>query len=440
MVLSVVGCSTGTRAPRTPTPAPDRTPLSADELSYLVDPLEGYPRVVDAELRTRMEDAYRALRARGDVDEARRVAGEVLDFDPELPPAQVLAAQADFVEGDYRAALNRTEPQLVEFPGYVAAALVAGRSAEKLGNVPGAYVVFRDLADVNALAAERAGELRSRAVEVVANRARDSLRRGRIDEARERLDRLVEWAPDDVETLRVTADVARELGDRSAELDAVRRLTPDEMEPDAVPRELLERRADLELDVGDAASGLDLAERLASRYPDEESLNDLLAYAKFRFRLDVLPQRVQDVAAKTELERGDLAVLLYWVFPNVRYAESRRARIAADILDDPRREEIARVINLRLMQVDETLHRFEPSRTLTRLELFRSLLLVLGDSDPPVECVRDLTRPPSRDAVCLTAARCGLIPGPNDCLSEGAVSGREALTFIRRALERTGGR
>lgn len=435
------GCAGGPRPAETVAAGPDLPYLTPEERPYLVDPLEGYPRIVDAESTARLDEAHRALLERSDLAAARRAAQELLTTDPELPPAQVLAAQADFVTGDFRAALDRTEPLLVETPGYVAAALLAGRAAEKLGEVPEAYATFRGVADVNALAAERVSELEPRALEIVANRARDSLGRGRIDEARERLERLEAWAPDDPTTWRVTADVARALGDRDAELEAVRRLTPeDDAEAASVPRELLERRADLELDVGDASAGLALAERLAVRYPNDEDLKDLLAYAKFRFRLDVLPPKVQEIAVQPQLERGDLAVLLYWIFPNVRYAETRRPRIATDILDDPRREEIARVINLGLMEVDETVHRFSPARPLTRGEVFRSLLVLMAGSEPPVECVRDLTSRPSRDLVCLTAARCGLIPGPNDCLAGGEVSGREALGFIRQALERTGGR
>ncbi len=435
------GCAGGPGPTETVAAGPDLPYLTPEERPYLVNPLEGYPRVVDAESTARLGEAHRALLERSDAAAARRAAQDVLATDPELPPAQVLAAQADFVTGDFRAALQRTEPHLVETPGYVAATLLAGRAAEKLGEVPEAFATFRTVADVNALAAERTAELEPRALEIVASRAQDSLGRGRIDEARQRLDRLTAWAPDDPTTLRVTADVARALGDREAELTAVRRLTPDDAaEAGSVPRELLERRADLELDAGDASAGLALAERLAARFPDDEDLEDLLAYAKFRFRLDVLPPKVQETAAKPQLERGDLAVLLYWIFPNVRYAQTRRPRIATDILDDRRREEIARVINLGLMEVDETVHRFSPTRSLTRAELFRSLLVLMAGSEPPVECVRDLTSRPSRDLVCLTAARCGLIPGPNDCLAGGEVSGRQALGFVRQALDRTGGR
>lgn len=439
ILLLATGCAAAPRPAPPVAAGPDLPYLSPAELPYLVSPIEGYPRIIDAASRSRLEQAHRALLEQGDVDAARATARDLLALDPDLPPAQVLAAQADFVTGDLRSALERAEPQLTDLPGYVAAALVAGRSAEKLAEVPEAFAMFRSVADVNALAAERVRELEPRALKIVANRIRDSLGRGRVDEARERLERLAAWAPDSPVTLEATADVARARGDRETELEAIRRLTSGQ-DPGSVSRELLERQASLELDVGDAGSGLSLAERLVQRFPGDDALEDLLAYAKFRFRLDVQPERVQEIASQAQLERGDLAVLLYWIFPNVRYAETRRPRIAADILDDPRREEIARVINLELMEVDETVHRFFPERALTRRELFRSLLRLMAGSEPPVECVRDLTPEPSQELVCLLAARCALIPGPNDCLPGGAVSGREVLGFIRQALDHAGGR
>ena len=208
----------------------------------------------------------------------------------------------------------------------------------------------------------------------------------------------------------------------------------------AEDRELLERWLDLELEVGDARQGLELAERLARRYPQDPALAEKLAFAKFRFRLGVLPERVQELAGRVELERGDQALLLFWLFPQVRYGEAGRPRIATDILDDPRREEIARVVNLGLMDVDESLHRFYPEQSLERRSLLRSLLRLLAQAEPPADCARDLAPRPSQEAICAAAERCRLIPSVADCLPEATVSGREALGYVQRALELSGSR
>jgi hypothetical protein len=47
--------------------------------------------------------------------------------------------------------------------------------------------------------------------------------------------------------------------------------------------------------------------------------------------------------------------------PQIRTARPGAAQIASDIVDHPSRDEIARVANLGLMSIDETLHRFSPN-------------------------------------------------------------------------------
>lgn len=430
-------CGPGVRGPSPPPEELPRLPnLAVGELPYLVDPLSGYPLVVSADVQEALRAGYQALVTAGDAGTARAAAGERLAVDPGLHPAQVLWAQADYAEGLEREALERLRPVAAELPGYTAAQLLRGRAEERSGEVVEAYRAFSALAAESRLAADRASELRPEALDGLARRVREAVGRNRFDQAEEALAQLREWAPEAAPTFEAAADLAAARDDDETELTALRALS--ELRPD--DRAVQERRADLELEVGEPGRGLEIIESLAAAHPRDEGLSEKLAYAKFRWRLTLLPEPVQDVAERAELERGDFAVLLYWLVPSVRYGKTDRPRIAADILDDPRREEIARVINLGLMEVDETLHRFWPLEPVTRETVLASQLEVLATTDPPLACTRGFPSEPSVDMVCTSAVRCALLERVEDCLPGALVSGREALGLLRRTLELTSAR
>ena len=113
-------------------------------------------------------------------------------------------------------------------------------------------------------------------------------------QARSWADRIAEWeSPDSTVALEARLAVARAEGDERAELEALRGLH-DRGRSD---RELLERLAALELEHGDADQALHLLEGLVADAPDDESLRSQLAAAQLRFRLRLLPENVQKLAA-----------------------------------------------------------------------------------------------------------------------------------------------
>ena len=321
--------------------------------------------------------------------------------------------------------VERLIPAALELPGYLANQLLLGRAAELAGDVPIAYAAFRAIAPHDALALRRTGELHPRAIEIVANRLGDALRRGRVDDAEAQLVRLREWAPAEPVTFEAARDIAVARGDLAAELAAVRWLA----ERRTDDRALLERRADLELSVGDPGAGLELSQALADRYPQDQAAAERLAAAKFRWRLSMLPEGVQATAGKPQLTRADLAVLLYWLVPNVRYGRPSSGRIATDVLDHPQQEEIVRVVNLGLMDVDGTLHRFSPAAPARRFTALRSLVRLLSLYGQGVACAAGIAGnpQPSQSAACRTGAACGLLASEADCLPQAPVSGSEVV-------------
>jgi hypothetical protein len=402
----------------------------AEELRvYLLDPLEGYAQAIDPDRAERIRSAHRALLEASGVTGARAAAAELLEVDSGLAPAHVLAAQADFADGRFREVVSRLLPIGDRTPGYVASQLLLGRAAELDGDVPLAYAAFRAIATRSQLGRQRLGELHPRAVEILSNRLQEGLRTGNLEEAQKNLALLQSWAPSEVVTLEGARVLAQARGDLAAELAAVQALAARQ----PTDRKLLERRIELELAVGDPSAGLQIAQDLAAQHPEDAEVARLLEAARYRWRLSMLPQAVQDVAARPDLDKADLAVLLYWLVPNVRYARPSAGRIATDVLDHPHQEEIVRVVNLGLMDVDPTLHRFSPSAPLRRGAALRVLVRTLASFGQGLTCLGD-----ARAQACSAAASCGLLVEGEECLPGESLTGSEAVELIRRTLKLLG--
>src|SRR6185436_6343888 len=296
--------------------------------------------------------------------------------------------------------VTRLVPIGDQTPGYLASQLLLGRAAEALGDIPLAYAAWRAIATRSPLALQRLGDLHPRAVEILSRRLQEALRTGNLDEAQKHLSLLQSWAPSEVLTLEGARAVAVARGDQAAELAAVQGLAARQ----PTDRKLLERRVELEMAVGDPSAGLQIAQDLAAQHPDDPEAARLLEAARFRWRLSMLPQAVQQVAAKPDLDKADFAVLLYWLVPNVRYARPSAGRIATDVLDHPYREEIVRVVNLGLMDVDSTLHRFSPAAPLRRGAALRVLSRTLSSFGQGLACLGGVKPQGAQSAICSGAA------------------------------------
>lgn len=420
-----------------PTQRPDRRPppsqsqpleIARAEQPYLVDPLTGFAQGEGSlsEPEEEVRRAWRSLFEESDVEGARQTAAELLESSPDFHPAQVLAAQVDFLDERFEEVVNRLRPVGEAMPSYTASQLLLARAAEKQGDVPLAYEVFRTLATRNQLAFQRTGDLHPRALEILYNRLNDALRKSDLETAARNLASLQAWAPAEMVTLEAARNLAVAQGDLPGELAAVKSLVTRRPED----RDLLERRAELEMTVGDPSAGLEIIQGLAARNPNDPELAEMLDAAKFRWRLTLLPQAVQNTAAKADLNRADLAVLLYWLVPNVRYGRPSAGRIATDVLDHPRQEEIIRVVNLGLMDVDATLHRFSPGAPVRRGVALRTLVRMLGRFAAGKPCLGG-----GGSSACEVSMRCGLIASEEGCQSQAPLSGAEAVNLIRKSLD-----
>jgi hypothetical protein len=407
--------------------------VSREDLPYLLPPGTGFPAAADEALQRRVETAFQAKLLAGDLGAALAVAEAVLAGNPGFAPADVLRAQALLVRRDLPGARAILDPVVARYPDYTAALLAAARAADLAVDPVTAYAHLRRLAQTLPIALERAGSLHPAAVAAMAAQVEDAVGRGRLDEARERLATLREWAPSDPATLEATMGLARAANDPRGELEAVRTLLTGSGAGDDA---LLERRGELELAVGQPAAAIDIFSALQRRHPDEPRYGEQVDRAKFRWRVTNLPADVSRLVEVPELTRAEFAVLLYWLVPGVRAAVVSEPHIASDILEHPRRQEIMRVVNLSLMDLDEALRRFNPDWRVHRAAALRALERVLQRGQPQPSCVADLegNPAPSREAVCSTAAACGLLTEAAECLPEAGVAGNEAAAWIHRTV------
>ena len=431
LLTALLAACSGGPAPAPPRPAPRPLDLPAQERRFLIDPVVGAPSAGDAATQRLLSQAHQSLLETGMVDEVEETANDLLAADPDLAPAHVLLAQVDFARGRHREAVSRLAPIAGRHPTYVAAQLLLGRAAEKLGDLPVAYAAYRAVAARVPAAFERTGALHTRALEITANRVEEALRAGDVAGAEAQLARLREWGPAEELTFEAARQVAVARRDPKAELAAVERLAARRPED----RRLAERRAELELEVGDPSKGLELVQELARRNPGDAALAAKLDAAKFRWRLSLLPPGVQATAALPELTRAQLAVLLYWLVPEVRHARPASGRIATDVLGHPQREELVRAVNLGLLDVDPRVHKVFPNSRVTRGTALRALWRTLWLFERQAPCVAAGGADPPGSALCDRAAACGLLDdAAAECRASAPLSGAEAVELIRRAL------
>lgn len=428
--LSLSACGSGVAPPQVETRPPER------DTRYLSSPLQGYPLTVDSELSAAVRQAHEDLLAGESPELITERALQILEIDAGFHPATVLLAQVDALATNDLRVLERLDPVADELPEYLACQLLRGRAAERTGDIIKAYDAFRRIAGRSELASRRSEDLLPRALEVTSNRLEEALDRGRIEDAEAQLEQLLEWLGPDPRTQYAALQIAVAKGDLEQELTYVRQLAASGGE-----RWARERWAQLEVEIGDVRAGLETLQQLVAEFPDDMALTDQLHYAKFLWRVQLLPVHVQELRRKPELDRADFATLLYWLIPQVRLSRLDKPPIATDILDHPRREEILPVTDLRLMDVNRSLHRFDPEIPVTRQMAFVAMLRLLEISGRQFSCLSGGELAAVRrttSMVCAKAAQCRYIPEIADCLPAAAISGSEAMELFRFQIDLMG--
>ena len=413
--------------PRAPEPALPR--VSAGLLPFLLDPERecGAGPV----LGRQSGELHRRLVASGDGVRIELEARALLEREPGAPAALAALAQALLVGGNAAGAAASSAAGAPELAACPALALARGRALEDSGDLTGAFGAYRLVSSVNPIASRRAAEISAPAREGARGAFTTAMAKGHLEAAGYHLEQLELWWARSEPALRSRLEMAAATHDVERELAAARALH----QANSDDRELTLLRARLELEAGDARTGLELVQALARAAPSDPAIQRELERARFEWRLQNAPEGVRRLARHPEATRADLAELVYWMVPPVRTARPGGGRIASDVLDLESREEIVRMVNLGLMSVDETLHRFAPASPVRQGEALRTylrLLRFLGASS----CAGSGWE--SGDGACGAALACGLIETQASCNPGRALSGRELVELLRLTLVAAG--
>lgn len=411
-IAGVTGCATGTRTD----PTPRVLSLAPDVRAYLLDPTTGLEDIPGGD-RSGARQVYDQIRS-GDLAAARQDLDALGGVGSAVE--RVLRAQLAFIDSRPDEARRLLGPEPVGDAGR----LLSARLHDLAGDPVAAVTEYWPLREKLEVAGDRVSALLPQAVAERDLHFDRALEGQSYAEAGTALDDLRTWAPDRERTRRSAVRLANAMGDRQAELSAWRSLA--RVAPPS--RQEMFQWAELELTDGNTDQALEISRALVSS-ADDPRAQELLTRAEFTWRFRLLPEQARKVLKSPMMTRAELAVALYWLFPQARYAPSEAVRIASDILESPHREEIAQVVNAGLLNVDAVGHRFRPELAAMRSDAARGVAILLQTGG--AVCAADGAAADS----CSVLAVCGVVP-VEGCRASEEISGVEFADWARRAQER----
>ena len=266
--------------------------------------------------------------------------------------------------------------------------------------------------------ASRAEELRRAAAGALLDEAARAAEAGRRDEARRQVARALGWSSRSAEILVRAGDVECEAGDRERALEYYR----EAMEIGGVDTAVEEKAGDIALELRDYSAAVAIFDSLAARSPRFASR---AAEARLAFRVANWPDAEREAARARRLTRSGAALLVWWVFPEVREARVESAGIVAtDVLERKDSRVMMRAVSLGLLEVDPDTHRARPDAPLTRVVAARMLLLLasrLARSGPMPACFQGAPGPGKGGQESIrVAARCKLLSESGGSVVGGA--------------------
>lgn len=389
------------------TPPPMVAPQGDDR--FLIDPRTGWGAPIAPPLASRFENAWRYVLAGNDAEAQRRLT-EILTQNPGFGPARVAQAALAIRAGRFaeaRAALQGVDT--------VAARVYEAEIAVREGQTRTAYDLYRAIAaEPDApTAAERVTQLQ----ETLFNDLFAAAQAAPDAEAVRLLREALAMNAGAVEPRILLAQklvALRQYEEARRELEPL--LNTAAMRPDV--QEVL---AEVDAGRGRYQEAIVRYERLA-RATRDPRYERRLEQIKQEWSAANMPSHFRTAMESTELTRAELATLLYWTVPSIRFAQNLSSPpIAIDVEGVPGREEIIRAIAIGLFDVDPVTRRVSPYRAVTAARFEAHLARVL--SLRGAACARGLTG----DQVL---AACGItVPAhaPDD-----PVTGREAVTALQQ--------
>lgn len=423
LLLFYAGCAT------TPPPATAPVPVSGSLIDpRIVDPVEPARSV-----QKRFDAGWAAFQ-RGQLQEADRQFTDIVNRDPDYLPAVLAQAAVAIAAKDFDRAGNLIENVSERAPGAPIVDIYRGELAAAKGDLETAHTIYKQLTERGnqpAAASDRYQQLRNDLFSQLYSQAtsepdpetsirllRQSLHVNSNSTAARRLlsRRLVE---------------NRQFDEARRELDML--LVGPESENDEVQQLL----AEVDAGQGRFQEAIVRYERLVRRSPNA-AYRSRLEQIKQGWREANMPAHQRHAVESFAVTREDLAILIYWNVPAVRFARNlSEPPIAVDIQDVVGREELIRAMSFRFFSVDPVTRRVEPYRVVSAATVLRILSRLVALRGTP-SCAGEALREPNE---IVRASRvlesCG-IPVPELIADlEGPVAGRvveRALTQIAARL------
>ena len=389
------------------------------EARFLVDPRTGWSGPSTPAVERAFDRAWRHFLA-GDYATAHDMVSKL----PDYGPAVLLDAAIDIRQERLDEARRITDRLLARFPNYTAADVYEAEIDVAQNQLRSAYQRYGAIAArpvAPPLTAERLAEIQTRLFDQLYNAALTASDAQAIHILRDAL------------TINPTATAARillvqKLLAQKNYDEARRELDPLVNSNDVDLPEVQEALAEIDVGRGRYQEAINRYERLSHNDRDGRYARRL-QQVKEQFADANMPPQVLRALNEESITRADLAVLMYWKVPSIRFAQDVPAPpIAIDIGEVPERDEIIRAIALGIYQVDPITRRVNPFTPVTTSGLARTAARVLAVRG--AQCARGL----SGDSRILAA--CG-IDDPTATGFDASVNGRAAaavLDQIDRAL------
>lgn len=400
-----------------PAQAPAVTPLGEDR--YLIDPRTGWDAPIPPAVEAKFETAWRFVLSGNEMEGRRRLA-EILKRDPGFLPAELAGTVYDIRSGSFDKATPAIAAALARKPAYLAAQVYEAEIALREKRTRTAHDLYREIvAQPNAppIAAERLKQLE----EALFNELYAAAQGAGDADAVRLLHEALAFNPGATEARIQLAQklvTQRQFEEARREIDPLLNSVADRPEVQSV-------LAEIEVGRGRYQEAIIRYERLAKRTKDPRH-EQRLEEVKREWRSANMPTHFRAAMSSSAVTREELATLLYWTVPSVRFAQNVGApSIAVDIEDVAGRDEIIRAIALGLFDVDPVTRRVSPHRAVTASRLSSFLARVLT----------------TRGANCARGAGDRVLPacGVTDPLTkyspDAPVEGRDAVAALEQVAK-----
>jgi tetratricopeptide (TPR) repeat protein len=382
LLLVVVAAVAAARCTPADVPPPAVTPQGEDR--YLIDPRTGASVAVSPALASKFEAAWRNVLAGNDVEARRRLA-EIQKTDPQFAPAVLAEAVMRIRANDFAGAQTAVASVLERDPDNVAARVYEAEIAFRQGQSRTAFDLYRAIAakpGAPGTATERIGQLQETLFNELYATAQTAQNAEAVRLLREAL-QINAGATEARVLLAQNLLAQKQYDEARKELDPLLDTIADR--PD-----IQEMLGEIEVGRGRYQEAILRYDRLARRTKDPKH-RQRLEEIKMEWSAANMPSHFRTALASTALTRAELATLLYWTVPSIRFAQNLGAPpIAVDIEDVEGREEIIRAIALGLFDVDPVTRRVGPFRTVSasRFSSHLARILVLRGAS----CARGVTQ------------------------------------------------